>query len=276
MPKKKKNRNLTPEEEKEEKLSKLKKYWEAANEEFDLDGKEVIEQVHILVDAADDLMNTICETSDDIKINDYCKAQELTPIDKKTYLDFVNICSLKNNDKLKENAIEKFEKDFYERLFITNIRHSFLESYMNGDDLKITDEDNEEFKPFTDYASEEFNKIMQESAKKREYLNLVLWKRYKSIAKAAEYITDLELSYKDFKNLVDWQHYKDGGYPSPTTPSKIWAIYDKFNYAHRLLDKWKFKNTIKEHSEEFGLNITLETPNPKDHPWMKKDEEALD
>lgn len=272
MPKKKKN--LTPEEEKEIKLSQLKKIYENVNEELGLKGHEVIEQVHMLVDAADSLMCEICSTSDDIKINDFEKAKELTPLDKKTYMDFVNICSLKNNDALKEKAVGKFEEDFAHRLFITNLRHSFLESYMNGDELKITDEDNEEYKPFTEYSSDEFENIMQDSAKKREYLNLVLWKRYKQLAKAAEYITDLELEYKDFKNLVDWQHYKDGGYPSPTSPSKVWSIFNRFNYTHRTLTKWGYEDTANELKNEFGLAITETQPNPVEHPWMAEKENS--
>ena len=266
----KKKKNLTPEEEKQIKLSKLKKSYDIINEELNISDKEVIEQVHILVNKADELMNEICGTSDDIKINDLEKVKEFTAIDKKTYLDFVRICALKNNDKLKEKAIEKFEKDFEQRLLITNLRHAFLESYMNGDELKITDEDNEEFEPFKDYASDDFDKIMQESAKKREYLNLILWGRYKQYAKAAEYITNLELSYKDFKNLVDWQHYKNGGYPSETSPSKIWSIFDKFNHAYRLLYKYNYDNTIDEHNYEFGLNIDLSEEHPVDHPWKTK------
>ena len=139
--------------------------------------------------------------------------------------------------------------------------------------MHITDEDNKEYKPFTDYESEDFGEILEHSAKLREVLNLVLWKEYKNYAKAAEYITELELPYRDFKNLVDWQHYKDGGYPSPTSPSKIWAIFNKFNSAHRLLTKWGYENTSNELKKEFGLVINEVTPNPVDHPWQVGDEE---
>lgn len=267
-----KKKNLTPKQETEKKLAKLKKSYEAVNEELQISELPVNEQVHRLVDACDDLMNEICSMSDDIKINDLEKAKELTSIDKKTYLDFVNICVKKNNDKLKDKAIEKFTEDFNQRLLITNLRHAFLNSYMNGEDLKITDEDNEEYVPFNDYTSEEFNKIMQDSATKREYLNNTLWKKYKEIAKAAEYITNLELTYKDFKNLVDWQHYKDGGYPTPTTPSKIWSVFNKFNYAHKLLNKYNYVNTINELNHEFGLKTEDTEPHPVEHPWDNVEE----
>ena len=270
----KKKRKLSPEEEKQKKLEKLSIVYEEVINELGIDNNlSMIEQVHSLVDAADNLMSEICSVSDDIKINDLTKVQELTPIDKKTYLDFVNICALKNNDKLKDKAISKFENDFSKRLFITNLRHSFLETYMSDKDLKITDENNEEYKPFTDYKSEEFDKIMQDSAKKREYLNCVLWKQYKKLSQAAEYITNLELSYKDFKNLVDWQHYKDGGYPNSNSPSKIWSIYDRFNYAYKTLSKWGYESTSADLEYEFGLNILQAEEHPIQHSWMIEEKE---
>lgn len=268
----KKKKNLTPVEEKQIKLQKLKKVYDIINEELSLDVHDSIEQVHMLVDAGDKVLNEICIISDDIKLNDLCKAQELTPLDKKTYLDFVRICSLKNNDSLKDKAISKFEEDFSQKLFITNLRHSFLESFMSGYDLKITNEDNEEYKPFSDYKSDEFNAIMQDSAKKQEYINLVLKRKFKQLSKAAEYITQCELTPKDFKNLVDWQHYKDGCYPTPTSPSKIWSVFDKFNYAHRTLTKWGYNDVSNNLKHEFGLDVNETESHPVDHPWQQKKE----
>ena len=269
----KKKKNLTPEEEKQIKLQKLKKVYDIINEELSLDVHDSIEQVHMLVDAGDKVLNEICIISDDIKLNDLCKAQELTPLDKKTYLDFVRICSLKNNDSLKDKAISKFEEDFSQKLFITNLRHSFLESFMSGYDLKITNEDNEEYKPFSDYKSDEFNAIMQDSAKKQEYINLVLRRKFKQLSKAAEYITQCELTPKDFKNLVDWQHYKDGCYPTPTSPSKIWSVFDKFNYAHRTLNKWGYNDVSNNLKHEFGLDVNEIESHPVDHPWQQEKKE---
>ena len=266
--------------QKKEKLSKeekqrkkCQKCYDELKDRFNLENLSVIEQVHVLVDQADSLMGEICAMSDDIKINDLAKAQQFTPIDKKTYLDFVYVCARKNDDKLKEKAIDQFEEDVNKRLFITNLRYSFLTSYMSGKDIKITDENNEEFKPFTDYNSQEFDNIMQDSAKKRLYLNTILWPKYKTFGLAAIYATNMEMTYKDFKNLVDYQHYINGGYPSPTTPSKIWSIFDKFNYAYRLLDKWGYDDTKQGHNKEFGLDVKLNTPYPIEHAWMKTKEE---
>ena len=270
-------KQLTPEEKREKRLQKLAVIYDEVDKELHIAGRPVIEQVHILVNHCNNLQGQICEYADSIKIDDLTKAQDITDIDKKTYLDFVNICALKNKDKLKEKAIAKFESDFENRLFISNLRHSFLESYMSGYDLKITDESNQEYKPFIDYKSEEFEKIMEDSAKTRMYINDVLYKAYKKYAAAAEYITKLELTYKDFKNLVDWEHYKEGGYPTETTPAKLWSIFNKYNEAIRLMTKYLFTQQ-DELNKEFGLKVELTTPQPVKHPWMlnKPDDEETE
>lgn len=265
-------KQLSEKEKKEKKLQKLYHKYLEVDGELNLSEKPVDKQVRTLVGACMDIQAEICKMSDSIKIDDLLKVQDITDIDKKTYMDFVNITALKNNDKLKEKAISRFENDFSNRLVIANLRHSFLESYMSGDDLKITDQDNYEYKPFEDYKSEEFEKIMEDSAKTRMYINDVLYKQYKKYAAAAEYITKLELNYGDFKNLVDWEYYKEGGYPSPNTPAKLWSIFDKYAHAMNLMTKYEFKQQ-NELNKEFGLDITLTKPVPVNHPWMKNTEE---
>ena len=265
-------KQLTAEEKKEKRLQKLAVIYGQVDEELHIAGKPINEQVHILVDKCNELQGKICQHADSIKIDDLTKVQDITDIDKKTYLDFVNICALKNKDKLKEKAIAKFESDFENRLFISNLRHSFLESYMSGYDLKITDEDNQEYKPYSDYKSEEFEKIMEDSAKTRMFINDVLYKEYKKYAAAAEYITKLELNYGDFKNLVDWEHYKEGGYPTPTTPAKLWSIFNKYAHAMNLMSKYEFVQQ-NDLNKEFGLDVKLMNPQPVKHPWMTADVE---
>lgn len=263
-------KQLTQKEKDERKLAKLSISYTFADAELHLSGKSINEQIHILVNACMGIQKEICQASDSIKIDDLEKVKDITDIDKKTYMDFVHITALKNNDKLKEKAIAKFENDFGNRLMIANLRHAFLESYMSGNDLKITDASNYEYKPFSDYRSEEFEKIMENSAKKREYINKTLYGQYKKYAKAAEYITKLDLNYGKFKSLVDWEYYKDGGYPSENSPAKLWSIFNRFNESIRLVDKYEFDQQ-EGLKKEFGLNITLETPVPVKHPWMKYD-----
>lgn len=259
-------KQLTEQEKNERKLKNLAKFYDYASSELNLTGDEV-EDVHNLVMKCVDIQHEICSNSDSIKIDDYEKVKELTEIDKQTYLEFVRICALKNNDKLHEKAIKKFESDFENRLLNTNLRYSFLNSFMGGDDIKITDNSKEQFEKFEDYISEKFNTIIEDSTKKREYINLVLRREYSKYQKAAMYISKLELTPADFKELVDYEVYKNGCYPSPTSPSKVWAIFNKYSKALRLMKKYNF-NQHENLNKEFGLNVELITQHPVEHPWM--------
>ena len=267
-----KKKPLTEEQKKEKQLLKLSKDYDFVVADYNIDVTlPVEEQVHRMVDAASDLQTEICQCSDKIKYDDFDKVSQISEgIDKSTYLDFVRISSLKAVDKLQEKAISKFESDFEKRLLITNLRKSFLESYMNGEDLKITDDDGYKYEQFDDYTSEDFEKILEDSANTRIHINLVLCRNYKRISNAAVYITKGELTNKDFKNLVDWQHYAEGGYPSPSSPSRIWKIFKEYNYALRLLDKYQYQHTIKPLHHEFGLDVTLREEHEVSHPWNKE------
>lgn len=260
---------LTEEEKKLRKLRKLSTDYAAVNEELQLsDMNTVNEQIHALVSAASHIQGLICKSADKIKIDDYDRVSELTQIDKSTYLDFVRVASLKSVDKLKEKAIAKFETDFENRLLQTNLRKTFLDTYISGDELKITDDDNREFEQFGSYMSDEFNKILEESAETRIYINMVLRRKYKQLTNAAMYVTELAMTPKQFKQLVDWEHYADGGYPTETSPSKLWDIFRKFNEAVKLLNKYEYGSVVDEHCWEFGLGVTEIIEHPKVHPWM--------
>lgn len=269
-----KKSNLTQEEKNQRKLQNLSKYYELAKGEgiVELTG-DPIDDVHNLVMRCVDIQHEICGISDSIKYDDYEKVQEFTGIDKGTYLEFVRICALKNNDKLHDKAIKRFEADFEKKLLNTNLRYSFLNSYMNNDDeIKITDSSNEEFTKFEDYVSEEFNKIIEESTKKRERINLVLRRQYKMYQNAAIYISKLDLTNSDFKELVDYEVYKQGGYPSPTSPSKVWALFNKYARSLRLMQTYKFMQ-FDNLNNEFGIDVKLGVPHPQQHPWMREEKE---
>lgn len=255
---------------KEKENARKQKIYQSLEIEYGLSNMSLNEKIHKFIEEYNKIHESIDEETNKI-LEDLEKVQELTPIDKPTYLEFVRICSLKNNDKLHEKAITKFEQEFYDKLYNTNIRHTFLESYMNGDELKITNEDQEEFTPFENFPSKEFEDIMQNSATIRENVNLFFRKKQKQICTAVEYITDEELKAKDFKRLADFEYFKDGGKPKEDSPSKLWKIFEQFGSVYRLLDKWGFEYVNKELKDEFGLDIQLRQPNLKEHPWDVQD-----
>lgn len=100
---------------------------------------------------------------------------------------------------------------------------------------------------------------------------MVCRRQYKKYSNAAQYITNMELRASDFKNLVDFEVYKEGGYPKPSTPAKAYNIFDKYDRAVRLMNKYKFTQ-YADLNREFGLQVTLTSPEPVEHPWMKYEE----
>lgn len=256
----------------ERKLKRLARDYESIKTELKLDGLSELEKVHKLVYAASTIQGEICQCSDYIKKDKLDEVKEITQIDKTTWLDFVRIGALKDVSGLQEKAIDKFSEDFEKRLIITNLRKTFLDSYMANEELKITDEDNSNYVPFDTYKSTEFATIMEDAVQKRIYINTVLRPRYKIVSNAAQYVTGLNLSAKTFKELVDWEHYKEGGYPSPSSPSKIWRIFDQYNHCLRLMTTYKFDTEVNALHNEFGIKTDMNTPTPVDHPWMTYEE----
>lgn len=264
--------DLTVEDQKKQKrMKKCKKSYDALSEELTLIG-DVNHDIHKLIEAGQAVQCEICKNADTIKIDDYEEANKLSPIDAQTYTAFVSIAAQKMNGKLTDKAFEKFENDFNNRLFIANARHTFLNTYMSDEDLKLADDDDNKFEPFDEHDANEFQQILEHSAQTRIYINEVLYGRMKQLAEAAEYITNGEIGYKQFKMLNDFEYYKDGGYPTPSTPAKLWSIFNRFNEAYRLMEKYDFKQYI-DLSHEFGVDVELHEQHPVTHPWMLAEDE---
>ena len=147
-----------------------------------------------------------------------------------------------------------------------------MNTYVADQALRLADSDDDKFDPFNDHASAEFEKLLEKSASTRIYINESLYPQLKDLASAAEYITNGEITYKEFKQLNDFEYYKNGGYPSPNSPSRSWSIYDRFAQAHRMMKKYGF-DQADELAREFGLNIEIGEKHPVMHPWMLADNE---
>ena len=266
----KKKKELTEEEKHLKMMDKCKPFYEAFKDELNLEGDE-IGQVHQLVKAGCDLQCEICTEADKIKIDGYEKAQEILTIDKPTWSEFVKTVAKKMYGNLSEKALDKMNESIEFKLYLSNLRQAFLESYLSDEDMKIVDEAGNSDNRFDETENSEFQQLIEEYAKIRDYINSVLYKRYDGLAKAAYFITDGKLKKSDFKDIVDWEYYKDS--ENPDYPSRSWGIYNKFNRMYRLLNDYEF-DQLDDLGYEFGLDISLKTPHPTIHPWQIKDDET--
>lgn len=253
---------------KQQKLNRAKEIYEMVKDELGLNGS-ANDQIGQLILECCSIQHEICKQSDIIKIENFDKALELIQIDKATWNEFVNITAKKYYGKLREKTLDKYEDDCHKRRHIANLKQSFYDSYLSDNPLKVLDENDKQTYEFDNEENKEFETLMENSAKIKDYINSNLYVRYKMLYKCAFYLSDGELEYKDFKDMVDWQCYIDSD--DPKYPDRAWKIFEKFNRMIRLFDKYSNENSKKHLNDmkyEFGLTFELHTEQPKSHPWL--------
>lgn len=258
----KKRKQLTEEEKHLKLMDKCKPFYEELKNELNLEG-DTINQIHQLVIAGCDLQRQICTEADKINIDGFEKAQEMLTIDKSTWSEFVKTVAKKMYGNLSEKSLEKMNESICLKRYLSNLRQSFYDSYLSDEDMKIVDESGESNFNFDEIEDKDFANHIEENAKIRDYINSVLYKRYDSLSKAAYFITDGKVKRTDFKDLVDWEYYKDSD--NPKYPSRSWNIYNRFSRMYRLLSEYEF-DQLEELDYEFGYKIELQTPHPTIHP----------
>lgn len=258
----------------EKALKRSEKIYERVKEELNLNGS-VNEQISQLIDECCNIQSEICLKSDEIKLDNYEKALELIKIDKGTWIEFVNIAAKKYYGKLKEKQIDKYANNCQLKRHIANLKQSFYDSYLSDEPLKVLDENDKQTYDFDNERNDEFQNLMENSAKIRDYINNSLYIRYKTLYQCAFYLTNGEIKYNEFKDMVDWQYYANS--TNHKYPDKAWKLFEKFNRMIRLFDKYsnsKSDEHIKELKKEFGFkNIELGTEQPKKHPWDNDEDE---
>lgn len=215
------------------------------------------EQARKLVYAANDILTEICEKADHIKIDLFEEVEDLVPIDKARWTEFV---SLSARESVSEETLQKYEERFQESQYIINLRAMFINTRIrNGSEAQFPDKDRTEVQEVSEsdtYSSEDFEKILESAVEVRRYINGTLWPSFRQLWEAAAHITKLALTYKEFKDLVDWEHYKRGGYPTENSKPKLWSIINRFDYALRLMKHFEFPQ-IDSLLRKFGLDIEV-------------------
>lgn len=255
-------------------LKKLAITYKMYAEKIGLTGN-TIDDIHTLVKLACECQGEICKSADSIKEDDFTAVSEIIPIEKSTYMKFVKIAAMKIDGKLTDNRIEKLKESFASEMYNMNLKNAFLNSYVKDEKLKIVDSNNIDITNLESEENSKFEEILEHSAQTRIYIDSTLNKRYKIYAELAEYITEGKMARKEFKQITDFEYYKNGCYPTPTTPAKLWSVFNRFNESFRSMFKYKF-DQISKLQKEFGLNITLGEANYVAHPWNNSSEDDND
>lgn len=249
------------------KLAELKRA-EEAYEQVDVMLKlsemgSVEEKVQACVFAGNDILTQICENADKIKVDMFEEAQNILPIEKSQWKEFAQLAYKVAHGQIKESLVEKTHEKLHETLYITQLKKSFFDTYVRDgatamfvrkDDVPYSALDNKDV-----FSNSDFEELLLDAVNVRHYLNTVLWPAFRNMSLAAFHVTKGQLDYYKFKDLVDWEHYKNGRYPSEKSKPKLWSIFDRFDYAYRLMNKYGFTQ-IDALKRQFGLGIELHEP----------------
>lgn len=252
----------------ERKLKRSKEIYERIKDEIGLNGS-INEQIGQLIQEACKLQLEINEKNNLITESGYEKALELIKIDKPTWNEFVNLTAKKYYGRLNENQVNKYEETCSSKRHIINLKQSFFDSYLSDNPLKVVDEYDNQSYNFDNEENKEFSDLLEDNAKIKDFIVSTLNNRFKDLYKCAFYLTEGELKESEFRELVQFECYKDSD--DEKHPDKLWKLFERFNKMSRLLNKYNNEN-ISDHlcsmCKEFGLSYSLSSEQLKVHPWQ--------
>lgn len=229
----------------------------------------VNEQVWKMVLDADEVLTNICTLADLIKIDYLAEAQELVNITKGTWTEFVRLATESANGTVTDKKLEKLNESFIHNTFTTSQRMKFIETYIanqGGAVLELPDADQDiplpELEEFT--SNEEFELLLHKAVNTRNEINQLLWPTFYQISEAFEYITNYKHDKNNFKEIVDMYHYRYGGYPSESTPPKLWSIINRFTHITKLLQEFEIP-LIEKELKRFGITVSFTDINQNIH-----------
>lgn len=235
----------------------------AVDDEHKISDMSIIDQVNKLVDMADEVLTKICQSADTIRIHTYdeiVSSYPELPIPRNVWLELVNIRKLKLFTEIPEKVLNRMAQSYDGAKNVTALRESLLGNLVNDRPLKVSSLESEKALEYEqDYElDEKFISMLNNCASIRHIMDTVLWPKLKQYGDAFCYIT--KEPYNTFKFLLDIKHYK-GGWPSETTPSKLFKAVAGFRYVFETLTRYENPDIINLLSR-FGLSITMGNPHP--------------
>lgn len=237
--------------------NRCKSIYETLSSEYSLGNMKKEEQVHKLVIEAEKIQTEICENSDKIKIDMAEEALAKFNVEKANFIDFVaftaKIIQGKNIDN--DKVMNKMYKSVSKLAKTINTKKSFYEGYLDTGDTDTLPEDAniDDTLEISTKTNKELSELLEKAAHIRIFIDQSLKPRYNTLACGAEYISDFVLKRQNFKDMVDWEHYKGGGYPNDTSLPKLLSIVESFSYAHTLLTTYGFETNLNKCLTREGL-----------------------
>ena len=221
---------------------------------------DVNKRVHKIVTEASKIEGKICDAQDYIKITLADEVNDKFGITKSDFTEFVNLGYKIDNSYMKEKAIQKYNEKLKEKQFSVIIRNSFFNSHcVDNTEAAIVAPEDTDIPQVKGFTSDEFDKFLNDGIRYKREIKEILQPMYRKLSMAAEYASEWNIDKKDFKKIVDFEHYKEGGYPNENSKPKLYSIFEKFDEAGRLMTKFKFKQ-YEDLEKEFGINTIFGMP----------------
>ena len=237
-----------------------KEFYEFYENKLGLKNLPKTQKSQALIDYAEDIQHKICGLSDEIKYDGYDSLGGMdVNIPKKDWLEIVTN-GVKHKYLNSRNLEEKSQKIIAQDIYTAKLKSSILENnIIGGKEEIITPNNSNKIKDNSLETNKDFTELYNDSVNKRFIINKKLYPEYRNVFLAWNYIWDFKFEFEEFKTLVDDQVYKDGGYPSPSTPPRTWTKIHKFNQLVRSMIAVGKEDYIREYLEKFGIKVEIDT-----------------
>jgi hypothetical protein len=231
--------------------------------ELGLAGLTTNEQVRAIILAADDVQSEICKQADTIKIDNYQVIKDAypdLPITQGMFIELVNLRTMQLYADLSDKVKDKIMASYVGQKTFAATRQAIIDSMTTKGSIQIPDIEEEPSIEFeTTDADEDFIEMLNECAGIRQTIDTVLWPKLHGYGDAFCYLTGEDP--RTFKTLLDMWHYRNGGWPKPTTPPRFWSIINGFVRTYDTLSKYGFEMG-DAWCKRFGLKVerTLQSP----------------
>ncbi|MCK9574700.1 MAG: hypothetical protein WC979_00060 [Candidatus Pacearchaeota archaeon] len=226
--------------------------------------RSTVQKAQVLLESANAVLTEICEGSDSIKIDAWAEIKELleenVSITKPFFFELVNIRRKKlfGDLEIDKDLLEKMDADALTSAKKSATRkHLYTDMQTNDDkinrllslDTNVTVTEGEpEYFPM----DKRITSLLDECATTRQRLNATLWPLMKKHHDA--YVVECNGDPKEFWQMLQYFHYRTGGYPNEKTPPKLWSVVDKYKTALDLCAKFEY-DLCEQWNKRFGLQV---------------------
>lgn len=246
----------------EEKMKKYKQSYDAIKYQAGIaEHENESEKIRKIIILASESKTEFYRKSDEIKQDLFDDAKEYVPFensDRRQFMDIINIVARAEDGKDLNKIHDKFNESISRDVLINSTKKSVLDKYVMNPLTEVVvpvDFSQEIILPeVEEEPSTEFIDLIKRGVVSLQYIKDIIKPMLKTYEEAAIYVTGGKMTPKEYKTLLDWYHFRDGGYPTPTTKPKMWSLIYNFWVAYKTASTYGYTEFL-DLLDGFGLII---------------------